>query len=237
MIDHLERLKDFLPESERSRIPPCIEELVVERPFLKAQSDEEYRPSRQDITQFLAAWFKHIGLSKDECLQWLVEFCTDVLSAISSSSISQIRHSTKSNLKYIYNYDISFEYELEKTQSTEGCETRYPVHIQRFMEANKGRSKKMLSSGTTAMENGRAPKEKPVKPKPIPVREKYREQFMKAVQYIEKKAGQGISKKVLVSLLNEQGFRTANGRPWTYGILSFEIKRHGITVKKKSGNC
>ncbi len=229
MIDHLERLKDFLPESERSRIPPCIEELVVERPFLKAQSGEEYRPSRQDITQFLAAWFKHIGLSKDECGQWLVEFCTDVLSAISSSSISRIRHSTKSNLKYIYNYDISFEYELEKT--------RYHVHIQRFMEANKGRSRTMVSSGDTAMENGRAPKEKPVKPKPMPVREKYREQFMKAVQCIEEKAGQGISRKDLVSLLNEQGFRTANGRPWTYGILSFEIKRHGITVKKKSGNC
>ena len=63
--------------------------------------------------------------------------------------------------------------------------------------------------------------------KPLQVKEKYKEQFGKALEYMEEKVGQGISKKDLVVLLNNQGFKTRTGRPWTYPILLTEIKARG----------
>jgi hypothetical protein len=64
------------------------------------------------------------------------------------------------------------------------------------------------------------------------VKERHKENFERALRYIEEKAGEGISRKDLVSLLNDEGFKTRTGRPWTYPLLGTELKRMGIDPKR-----
>ena len=225
MTNHFEKLKKILPESKRSSIFPCIEELVSKKPFLNRPSGGENEPFRQDITQFIAAWLKHVGLSADECRQWLIDFCTDVLSMISSSSKSKIRHSTKSNIKYIYNSDVSFECSWEEFSCVK-CKKIYPFYIQIFQEVTKKRAQerkaKLLSEAS-----------KEVIEKPPTIREQYREQFDRAVQFIQEKINKGISRKDVVLLLNENGYKTRVGRTWIYSTLLREMSMYNIKKPKK----
>jgi len=87
----------------------CIKDLILNGFDLSRFTQEESKPTRQDVTQYIAKWFKYTGVSKDQCSEWLIDYSINVLSEISNSSISRIRHSTKSNIKYIYNSENHFE--------------------------------------------------------------------------------------------------------------------------------
>jgi hypothetical protein len=58
------------------------------------------------------------------------------------------------------------------------------------------------------------------------VKEMYQEQFEKAMKFAFEKLNQGIARKRIVRLLNEEGFKTRTGRIWTLSILSGELKRY-----------
>lgn len=101
-------LKTLLGNRGGEIIYPCIEDLVSHGLNLASFSSGDHVPSRQDVTQYLATWCKHAGLSQEECREWLIGYCVVMLSSISKTSLSGIRHSTKSNVKYIYQADIPF---------------------------------------------------------------------------------------------------------------------------------
>jgi len=97
----LTALTAVLGDRGTERIYPCIRDLVGNGLVLSRFSADDRTPHRQDITQYLAAWCRYAGLTAEECRTWLTEYCMYVLSSISKTSLSGIRHSTKSNIRYI----------------------------------------------------------------------------------------------------------------------------------------
>lgn len=118
---HLVTLKDILEPHEDPRLYPCVVDLVENGIQLDRFSPQEQVPSRQDVTQFLAAWFNYINVTPEIYQDWLIDYCTSVLSAISSSSKSRIRHSTKSNIKYVYGSAVVFNCRCNKNPFKATC--------------------------------------------------------------------------------------------------------------------
>jgi len=216
---HLNRLKRILRESDEKYLFPCIEDLVTNGLNSARFSSEDHRPSRQDITQYLAAWLRHIGISADDCRDWMIEYCVDVLSTISSSSNSQIRHSTKSNIKYIYKSDVSFECGCENNIFKASCDRNCPVYEEM---SDKYKERK-------AREAERSYEPEPIhheeQIKTLSVKQKYRAQFEKALEVVQEHVKKGVSKQDIVTFLNDRGFKTRTGRNWTYSILQSELKK------------
>src|SRR5947207_15722449 len=101
-------LETMLGEPGKDRIYPCIRDLVKHGLDLTRFAAGETKPQRQDITQYLAAWSRHAGLTQEESSGWLIDYCTDMLSSLSTRTSAAIRHSTKSNLRYIYRSEVPF---------------------------------------------------------------------------------------------------------------------------------
>ncbi len=197
---------------------PCIRDLVENGLSVRRFSVGDSRPDRQDVTQYLAAWCRHVGLLEDSCRDWLTAYCVAMLSSISKSSASRIRHSTKSNIKYIYKAGIAFSCEHESNRfkahcdsSCAGCATMTPSIItarSREFEAVQagGPTKPMLFSG-------------------MQVKERFRDQFQAALELIRQEIAKGSSRKVILDLLSQHGLKTKTGRPWTPAIMNAEINK------------
>ena len=145
---YLKTLKEMLKDKDEKYLFFCIKDLVSNGLTLSRFSCEDSKPSRQDITQYIAVWFKYIGISSDKCLDWMKGYCIEVLSAISSSSPSRIRHSTKSNIKYIFNAEITFQCRCEKNPFKASCEQDCPVYKEMY-EKNKEREADTKDQETT----------------------------------------------------------------------------------------
>lgn len=218
---YLQSLEEILGEEKKSFLFPCIKDLIENGIETKDFTDTSLSPTRQDVTQFLVAWFKYIGVSADKCKPWMIKYCTDVLSVMSSSSKSKIKHSTKSNIKYIYRSDVSFSCGNENNQFKLFCEKQCPVYDEMY-DAEKKKSEQKYENEKSY---------EPVKSEPAPpmlsVKEMYKEQFENAVDTACKYFEQGIHKKEIVNLLNEKGFKTRTGKKWSYSTLQFELKKRG----------
>ncbi|ETR70574.1 MAG: hypothetical protein OMM_03140 [Candidatus Magnetoglobus multicellularis str. Araruama] len=106
----------------------CIKDLINNGLSLDRFTDDCQRPNRQDITFFIASWCKHIGLSLEDYQEWLIDYCIDVLSEISSSNPSKIRHSTKSAIKYIHKTDAAFRCICEHNVFKAKCSKDCPIY-------------------------------------------------------------------------------------------------------------
>ena len=227
MLAHLDRLKRILKKNDEKYLFPCIEYLVTNGLNSERFSSEDHRPSRQDVTQYLAAWFKRIGISVDECRDWMIEYCVDLLSAISSSSNSQIRHSTKSNIKYIYKSDVSFECGCENNIFKAPCERNCPV----YEEMSDKYKKRRVREAKRSYEPERIHHEEQIET--VSVKQKYRDQFKKALEVLQDQIKKGVSKPDIVTLLNDRGFKTRTGRKWSYSVFLTEAKSHHFEPELK----
>jgi hypothetical protein len=222
---HLNSLKEILKSKEENSLFVCINDLVLNGLTLSRFVAGERKPSRQDITQFILAWFKYIGISADECRDWMIDYCLDMLSVISSSSLSQIRHSTKSNIKYIFNSDVIFDCSCENNIFKALCKQNCPV----YNEMNQKYRERMEREAYKTYEIiTRPPKPEVILPPPS-VKEKYIDQFEKALEIARNYRKQGYRIKKIVELLNDQDFKTRTGRKWTYPLLQIELKKLNIT--------
>ena len=93
-------LETILGDRGKNTFYPCIWDLVEHGLDLARFSADEIKSQRQDITQYLAAWSRHTGLSEEESSSWLIDYCIGRLSSLSTRSPAAIRHNTKSNLRY-----------------------------------------------------------------------------------------------------------------------------------------
>ena len=219
---HLNRLKPILSESDEKYLFPCIEDLVANGLNSARFSSEHNRPSRQEITQHIAAWFKYIGICADECRDWLIEYSVDVLSRISSSSNSQIRHSTKSNIKYIYKSDVSFECGCENNIFKASCHRNCPI----YEEMSDKYEERKAREANRSYEPERQPEHCGVGIERLSVKETYKAQFEKALEVVQEHVRKGVSKQDIVSLLNDRGLKTRTGKKWTSPVLRSEVKSH-----------
>ena len=199
-------------------IYPCVRDLLENGLTLARFSDGEFKPQRQDITQYMAAWSKHVGLGEEECRSWLIEYCVAMLSPISRTSPSGIRHSTKSNIKYVYRSDVPFSCEHEDNSFRAQCSKDCPAYAAMIPNACGGRNE-------TSKESALARPADVVEAQVISVKAIYRDQFEIALRFIHDETKKKIKKKRIVQLLNEQGLKTRTGRRWTYSILHSELTK------------
>lgn len=219
MIDtsFLVELKELLHDRGGDVIFPCIRDLVENGVRTSRFSVGERAPNRQDITQYLAAWCRHAGLTEDECRDWLIDYCVEMLSSISRSTASKIRHSTKSNIKYIYKDGISFTCGLENNPFKADCGTECPVYAE--METALAITKSQEGTGVRFVRRESVP----VEPAPA-VKEIHREQFQKALSLVRQELATSTKNEILM-LLKHQGFKTRTGRDWTFATLGVEIRK------------
>lgn len=226
---HLKRLKN-IPEVNDKNLFPCIKDLVLNGLSLDRFSSKDSIPNRQDITQYLAAWLKYVKVYSDICKVWMNEYCVDILSAISSSSKSKIRHSTKSNIKYIYTSDVIFKCERENNPYKASCEQDCPVYKSRgSKEPNKVHDIKteICNKADNADNNETRGNKEKSNPSNSPLmRDKYRDQFNKAMEIVSDNIKKGIKKKNIIVLLNDDGFKSRTGKQWTASLLAVALKRY-----------
>lgn len=229
---HLNRLRKILTKNNAKYLFPCILDLVANGPDLERFPNQHNIPSRQDITQYIAAWFKYTGLSADECREWMIDYCVDMLSDISSSSKSRIRHSTKSNIKYIYKADVTFNCGCEKNRFKAHCEPNCPIYEEMAHRAKESESANIDKSYENKVEYRVADEIAPIIPS---VKDRYKDQFGKAMEAVQHNLKKRVPKKKIVNFLNDSGFKTRTGKKWSYAILANELRRlNRKTVKKKS---
>ncbi len=219
---YLNRLRKMLTENNEKYLFPCIRDLVANGLNLEGFSNKDNIPSCQDITQYIAAWFKYIGLSSDECREWMTEYCIGVLSAISSSSKSRIRHSTKCNIKYIYKSDVTFDCRCEKNQFKALCEPKCPIYEEMAHRAKESEAANIVESYEIRVEHRIADEIAPIK---YSIKDEYKDQFEKAMEVAQHHLKQGVLKKEIVNLLNDSGFRTITGKKWSYSTLANEFRK------------
>ncbi len=230
-------LKTILTKNEKneSQLFVCIEDLVSNGLTLSRFPGNESTPDRQDVTQFIAAWFKFIGVPKETCLEWLLTYSIDVLSEISSSSASRIRHSTKSNVKYIYGSDVSFDCGCENNRFRAPCLKSCPVYAgmrEKVHQAMKKRQEEEKRLEEIARETAEAVKIQQEKvEKKVGKKEKYKEQFDKAMELAVDLRTRGYRKTQILERLIKEDFKTKLGMKWTYNVLLSELK----TIDQKKG--
>jgi len=195
---------------------PCIKDLINNGISMDRFTESCNKPNRQDVSSFLAAWCKHIGLTKEDYREWLIDYSIDVLSAISSSKPSRIRHSTKSAIKFIHKSDAPFicncEHNIFKAACSKDCviyekmNEIYLVNLekkQKLLEKYKNRSSDEIPIDGC-----------------LTKKEQSKKQFEKTLDLIKQYINQGHKKKEIVKMLNDEGYTTMIGREWKAGYLS-----------------
>ncbi len=226
---HWERLKSLLARQAAGELYVCVEDLVRNGLDLTRFAENEFRPCRQDVTQYLAAWGRHAGFPQEACCEWLTDYCLDMLSAISRSSGSRIRHSTKSNVKYIYGSAVPFLCDCEENPFHARCRSECPLHAE--MKVKSAERKALALQPYQVIE--RPPPV--VLPEYVPIKKQHREQFEKACQVIRELLAQKLKLKAIVDKLNADGFKTRTGRKWTGATLSREVRELPKQPKEDNG--
>ncbi len=212
-------LTDLIQQKGIDFIYPCIQDLLKNGLILTRFSDGEIKPpQRQEITQYMAAWSRQVGLSEAECRSWLIDYALVMLSPLSKTSLSGIRHSTKSNIKYIYKYDIPFPCKHEdnpfRAECNRDCSGYAGILYTARPEEDTPPEEAVSAAGVDAGEDPFIPK-----------KDLYKDQFETALQLIHDETMKKTPKKKILQILIEQGLKTRTGRPWTYSILHSELKK------------
>lgn len=211
-------LKEMLHDRGDDVIFPCIRDLIENSLSVSRFSVGDPVPNRQDVTQYLAAWCKHVGLSEDACRGWLIEYCVAMLSSISNSTVSQIRHSTKSNVKYVYRSKVTFACGRENNQFKADCSIECSAYAEMKGEHSNEKSQEINVVPIQRVADT-------VVTTVSPIKETYREQFQTALRFVRRHLAEGIKKTAIPGLLNQYGLKTRTGRQWTYAILCAELRK------------
>jgi hypothetical protein len=212
----LNALNALLGGRSRDTVYLCIRDLVEHGLVLARFAAGETTPQRQDITQYLAAWSRHAGLSEEEARGWLVDYCASLLASLSKRTPAAIRHSTKSNLRYIYRSAVPFLCHGANNPFRADCHPDCPLYadIQARLDARASE----LAQARPLIR----PPPPVIEPVP-PVKAVYREQFQTGLRLALEELGKGTKMPRIVEILNERGLKTRTGRQWTYGILRNEL--------------
>jgi hypothetical protein len=223
---HLTTLSRLASNRGLSEIHQCIADLAVNGLRPERFSADENHPDRQEVTQYLASWCRTIGLSQEECTGWLVDYCQEVLAPLSRSSLSQIRHSTKSNVKYIYRAAVSFvcygPHNFFKAACSEAC----PLYHEQMLLYEKYLQEKNAVKNYFVRE---LPLEERLAQQ---LQEEAKQKFAAGLNLIREKVAEGLNYPQIVSFLNAHEYKTRHGKPWNVGNLRACIIKLGIKEPK-----
>jgi len=213
---YLSVLDARLGERGQATLYPCIRDLVEHGLDLARFATGDQTPQRQDVTQYLAAWSRHAGLSEEESSAWLVDYCVALLGSLSQRTPAAIRHSAKSNLRYIYRSSIPFLCHCANNPFRANCRPDCPVFAE--MQA-KLQAKASELAQPKPLTRPPAPVIQPV----LGVKESCLEQFQTGLRLALEEDRKGTKLRHIVVILNERGLKTRTGREWKYAILHKEL--------------
>jgi len=220
----LDSLLELLTQAGGREVSPCIGDLVANGVVRSRFAPAAPFPSRQDVTQYLAAWCRAAGLGEDACRNWLCGYAVATLRAISRSSPSAIRHSTKSNVKYVYRRPGRFSCARETNPFRASCDRTCPLYA-----AAGAPLPATADVAPPAAEPPPPERQKPLRSvrraRAGAVKERFREPFMLAVQVLRRERAKGTKPSRILAILQEQDLRTRTGRSWTLSILTKELRR------------
>jgi hypothetical protein len=231
MFMHLEKLMNIIATEGKGEPFSCIKDLVENGLSLNRFAEGEHRPNRNETTLFLAAWCKHMGFTPEVYHDWLIDYAVDVLSGISSSSLSQIRHSTKSTIKYLHGSDVTFSCNCQNNVFKAICSSDCPIYgeMEEIYLRNLAVDQKRIEE-LQQMNQEKAPDPDPESPT---VTKRYKKQFDEAVGLITQYLKEGHTKKEVFVILNEKGYKTITGHDWKPGNVSRIAAMNGLTPKRK----
>jgi hypothetical protein len=210
---YLERLAARLPDG--ALIYACIRDLLEHGPVGTRGSPVASRPSRSDITHYLAGWARSVGLPEEACLEWLTAYALGVLAAISTSSAGAIRHNTKGIVRYVYRTGYPLNCGKEHNALQCRCDPQCPV----YHRAPEPMPKPTAVAARAADAHGEGPP-----PQVGRVKDHYRERYEKSLLIIREMRATGRRSTDIVERLNAEGLPTKTGRKWTSAILSQALK-------------
>jgi hypothetical protein len=165
-------LTEIINDKGQKELFLCIRDLVENGLCLDRFAEQEKLPGRHEATVFLAAWCRRIGLEPEKYREWLVDYSVQVLSKISSTSISQIKHSTKSTIKYVHRSEIPFTCYADKNIFKAACSVKCPLYKQ--MQAAYQRKLEEERKEQERLQQINQPVE--VDPETLPVTKRYKKQ-------------------------------------------------------------
>ena len=227
---HLQKLMDLVKSNKKNDPFVCIQDLVENGLSLdRFTTDNLAKPCRHEIALFIAAWCRFAGFEPEMYRDWLTDYCVDVLSKISSSSASQIRHSTKSSINYIHRSNVSFVCGCERNIFHAHCSSNCPMYdeMKEIYLQNLEAEKKRI---TAYQKKAEAPKPEP---ESLTVTQKYEKQFLEAVEIIGERLKKGDTKKAIAAFLRAKGYKTRTGREWKATTVSGLAIEKGWSPKRK----
>lgn len=211
-------------------IYPCIRDLVEHGIVLARFSAGEITPQRQDITQYLAAWSRHAGLGEEESGGWLIDYCVAMHASTSSRTPAAIRHSTKSNLRYIYRSAVPFHCECANNRFRASCSSDCSVYA--GMQARlRTQASEALHPRPVAF-----PQAALIEPV-LPVKEVFLKQFQAGLRLALAEVQKGTKMPRIVEILNERGMKTRTGKKWQYAILRNELRNPKNSLFPPQDGC
>jgi hypothetical protein len=207
----LNRLKELVAGLNVT-IPPWLEDLVVNGPRYELWPQPNARPNRVILTEFLARWLKASGVSEERALEWLLEYCRQVLAQFSKTGPSGIRHGTRANTRWVYKSNFSFDFDAIASQVPAPEWAGKPAYMPVFARWDE----LLVVEKQKALELYR---QTPRVQVPLSVKERYREKFEEGLKLAREKRALGVELEQITTLLNEAGYPTRTGRKWTLGTL------------------
>ncbi len=225
---HLQKLMDITAAQGGHEPFTCIKDIVKNGLSPDRFAEGEHKPARNELTIFLAVWCKHMGFTPDIYGDWLIDFTVDVLSRISSSKPSAIRHSTKSIIKYVHRSNVDFSCKCRNNDFKAVCSSDCPIYgemAEIYLRDIEIKQKRIEELQKKSVADDPVPD---IDPESLPVTKRYRKQFEEAVSLITQYLNEGRSKKEILAMLNNIGYRTITGRAWKLSNLSLFISTHGL---------
>jgi hypothetical protein len=170
-----------------------------------------------------------MGFTPDIYGDWLIDFTVDVLSLISSSKPSEIRHSTKSITKYVHRSNINFSCKCRNNDFKAVCSSDCPIYEKMeeiYLRDIEIEQKRIEELQKKSVADDPVPD---IDPESLPVTKRYKKQLEEAVILITQYQNEGRSKKEILAMLNKKGYRTITGRAWKLSNLLLFISTHGLS--------
>ena len=228
---YLQKLIDICVAEGKSEPFLCIKDLAENGLSLDRFTSGEHRPNRSEATLFLAASCKRMGLAPETYRDWLIDYSVDVLSGVSSSSASTIRHSTKSSIQFTHRSDVTFSCNCQHNVFKAHCSSDCPIYrdMGEIRLLNIEFEKTRVSGVSQQVREEYIPD-----PESLPVTKRYRKQFDEAVVLIAQQLAEGHTKKEISAFLNEKGYKTITGGEWKPAAVSRIAVEKGLTPKRNA---
>jgi hypothetical protein len=234
---HLQKLINIVDNNHAKKPFPCIEDLVGNGLSVDRFTDADRRPQRHEITIFLASWCRKAGLEPEAYRDWLIDFSVEILSVLSASPASKIRHSTKSSIKYVHRSEVPFYCACKNNFFKAACSSDCPVYdemgesvVQRLAEERKKVEKEEERQRLLQIQYEKELAALP--PKKIRPKVKYKKQFEEAVKLIKQYLDEGYTKKAISAILNEKGYVTSIGSKWSPGSVVIISTQNGWSPQR-----